>query len=256
MFCTNCGKLVADNAVICPSCGFNIAGAVQQTSTTVSSGYNGDVPPEPMIPDVPLEQPMALNDGTLQDLPVQQDYDPNAGEYQYQQNYDPNAGGYQYQQNYDPNAGGYQYQQGVPQGTGYYDGLNAGSPEQQWNGGAPGQPGSSAGSGAALACGICSICIGFLGGLAFGVIGALIGLALGIVGLILSINFRKANNGGANGGLVTSIVGLALSFVLFLGCAACGASSKGYGCLGCVGGSCSASNDISDGLNSFKYYYK
>ncbi|MCR5206427.1 MAG: zinc-ribbon domain-containing protein [Lachnospiraceae bacterium] len=266
MYCTNCGKLVDDNAVICPSCGFNIAGAAQQSSMQ-------------QVPQVPLEPPMPLNNGISQDQPVQQNYDPNAGAYQnqqnfdpnaggyqYQQNYDPNAGGYQYQQNYDPNAGGYQYQQNYNQnmgGYGYYEGLNAASPEQQWNGGAAGQPGAPAhGAGGALACGIISIVIGFLGGIAFGVIGAGIGIALGMVGLILAINFRKANNGGANGGLVTSIIGLILSAVLFVSCAACQAvcygtsstkNSRNYGCYGCIGGTCLAVDDIGDTVKSYDF---
>jgi hypothetical protein len=90
----------------------------------------------------------------------------------------------------------------------------------------------------------------------FGVIGALIGVALGVVGLILAINFRKSNPGGASGGLVCSIIGLALSAVMLISCAACGASTSGYGCMGCVGGTCGAANDVSNAARSYSKYFR
>ena len=283
MFCSNCGKMIPEGASICPECGLNLAGAAQQA-------YNEMIPSAPAMPEIPLAEPIQMNN-VLQQTEVvpqnqnaeeysfrqnmdsdtgsyayQQNMGQNAGSYVYPQNVDQNAGGYTYQQNVDQNAGGYVYSQNMDQNTGgytyqqnvgdyayqqnmsqnggYYDGLNSASPEQgSGNAGLPGRPGSSGGGGA-LALGICSICIGILGGFTFGVIGAVIGIALGMVGLIMSINIRKANPGEATGGLVTSIIGLSFAVVMLIGCVACGAVSRSYLSLGCVGGSCGVANDL------------
>ena len=224
MFCGNCGKQIPDGTSICPSCGYNLDGAEQGNAvnavTPVNQVYNEPVPTSPEVP--------AENGYGYQEQP-QQYYD------QAQQS---NPQDYYAGQNYG-NQGN------------YYDGLGAATPEQQGFGGQgqPGQPGQP-GSGVSLALGICSISIGVLFGLGFGVFGALIGLGLGIAGLILSINYNKAYPNGAKAGFITSIIGLSLSFVFLIGCAACGASSKGYGCYGCIGGSCTVANDAQNTYNN------
>lgn len=68
---------------------------------------------------------------------------------------------------------------------------------------------------ASLVLGICSIVFDF--------ILWWLGLILGIVGLILAILARKQNpaDGKATGGLVCSIIGLALGLVMLAACVAC-----------------------------------
>ena len=240
MFCGNCGKQLPDGTGICPSCGYNMAAADQVNTsnamTPVNQEYNQPVPASSEVPAVNMMPPAEVNYQNQS----QQAYNDmgTSGNYQ---DYG-NTGNYS-NQNYG-NSGSYSNQNYGNTGS-YYDGLRAGTPEQSGYGtpGQPGQSGSTPGSGIALALGICSISIGVLFGLGFGVFGALAGIGLGIAGLILSINYNKNYGGGAKGGLVTSIIGLSLSIILFIGCAACGASSQGYGCYGCIGGSCTVAND-------------
>ena len=81
---------------------------------------------------------------------------------------------------------------------------------------------------AALVLGIVSIVFSWFG------YGALIGLACGVVGLILAMQAKKQGFTGGmyTAGLVLSIIGLALSAILFISCAACtGCAACGYGSL-------------------------
>ncbi|MBR4344411.1 MAG: zinc ribbon domain-containing protein [Lachnospiraceae bacterium] len=245
MYCNNCGKEIPDGSVICPSCGINIGGANLENSGV----FNGSVPE---APEVPLMEPAPLDASVIPGNDNQtyynQDYS-NQG-YNNQGYNSPDNGVYQGDSGYQ----GTQGYQGNPSGS-YYDGLGMATPEQP-GAGQPGQPGGPKipGAGGALALGICSICIGFFFGMMFGVFGASIGVALGVVGLILSINFRKRHGGGASGGLVTSIIGISLSFVMFIGCLACNTASYGYGCYGCIGGSCMVGSDVNKTYNKyFKY---
>ena len=68
---------------------------------------------------------------------------------------------------------------------------------------------------AALVLGIISVVLGF-----FGVYGWL-GAILGIVGIVLGALGKKNNAKCAAAGLVLSIIGTALSLILFIACVAC-----------------------------------
>ena len=71
---------------------------------------------------------------------------------------------------------------------------------------------------ASLVLGIVSVVSCF-----FGVV-AIVGVATGIVGLILAINAKKEDGkatGMTTAGLVLSIIGLAVSAIIFISCVAC-----------------------------------
>ena len=263
MFCSNCGKMLPDGAAICPECGLNVAVAQQS------------MPDQQIMKPVELAEPMPIDNGVFQNNDSQissnggfsypQDSGQNVNGYDYQQNPEQSANGYGYQQNFEQGSNGYGYQQNTSQdgytyqqnmnqngayqpqnaqGSGYYDGFGTGTPEgYRGSSGEAGQPGTSGAWIAALVLGILSIFVGVIGGFAFGVIGAGIGIVSGIAGLIVAINFRKSNGGGAVGGLVTSIIGVSLSVVMLMSCAACSSITDGYGYLGCVGEACNTYSD-------------
>ena len=69
---------------------------------------------------------------------------------------------------------------------------------------------------ASMVLGIVSIVFSFIGGLNF------VGLVVGIVGLVLGILAKKkAPSGMATAGIVLSIIGIALTLVVLIACAAC-----------------------------------
>jgi hypothetical protein len=69
---------------------------------------------------------------------------------------------------------------------------------------------------ASLVLGIMSILFAFIVPVAF------IGIILGIIGVILgSISMKKETSPIATGGLVTSIIGVSISLLLYLACMAC-----------------------------------
>ena len=93
--------------------------------------------------------------------------------------------------------------------------------------------------------GIVSLVVSIIGGLTFGVIGAVIGLICGIVALVLAINVKKeTDNQKGQTGFICGLLGVIFAAVFAVGCSICGAGSLGYGCYGCIGGSCFAASDI------------
>jgi len=91
-------------------------------------------------------------------------------------------------------------------------------------------PPSSDGKGAAVA----SLIFGVLAlGFAWWGLVAVVGLVLAIVGIIFAVVARKANNpstsGLATGGLVCSIIALAISSIFFVACGLCTACAGGVG---------------------------
>ena len=228
----------------------------QQASVQSENGYSYQQNWNPNGGDGTYPQAQGVNGSSYQQASGQ-----SVSGYDYQQNVDQNANGYGYQQENGQN--GYTYRQNwdpsgadQPQNTqdgGYYDSFVSGTPEgYRGSSGELGQPGMSGTWIVSLVLGILSIIIGVVGGWAFGVIGSGIGIGLGIAGLIVSINYRKSNGGGAVGGLVTSIVGISMSVVMFLSCAACSSMFNGYGYLGCVGESCNTYSEASRIFRNYK----
>lgn len=69
---------------------------------------------------------------------------------------------------------------------------------------------------ASMVLGIVSIVFSFIGGLNF------VGLVVGIVGLVLGILAKKkAPSGMATAGIVCSIIGIVLTALVLIACAAC-----------------------------------
>ena len=69
---------------------------------------------------------------------------------------------------------------------------------------------------ASMVLGIVSIVFSFIGGLNF------VGLVVGIVGLVLVIlDKKKAPSGMATAGIVCSIIGIVLTALVLVACAAC-----------------------------------
>jgi len=69
---------------------------------------------------------------------------------------------------------------------------------------------------ASMVLGIVSIVFSFIGGLNF------VGLVVGIVGLVLGILAKKkAPSGMATAGIVCSIIGIVLTALVLVACAAC-----------------------------------
>lgn len=102
----------------------------------------------------------------------------------------------------------------------------------------------------ATVCGIIGLVVSILGGITFGVIGAFIGIALGVVGLVMGIKAKKeTNDAKGTAGFVCGLLGIIFGALFAIGCATCGAGSFGYGCYGCIGGSCVAANDVNNGMD-------
>jgi len=69
---------------------------------------------------------------------------------------------------------------------------------------------------ASLVLGIISVVCSFIGGLNF------LGLVIGIVGLVLGIiSKKKAPSGMATAGIVLCIIGISLTLLVLIACAAC-----------------------------------
>ena len=69
---------------------------------------------------------------------------------------------------------------------------------------------------ASMVLGIVSVVCSFIGGL------NLLGLVLGVVGLILGIIAKKkAPSGMATAGIVLSIIGISITLLVLIACAAC-----------------------------------
>lgn len=103
----------------------------------------------------------------------------------------------------------------------------------------------------ALVCGIVSIVLGFLGAILFGVPSSLIAVILGVVAVVIGIKIKnESNQQKGNGAFITGIIGLIFGVVFTIGCAIAGSCSGSYGCYGCVGGTCSVSNDINKAIDN------
>ncbi len=105
----------------------------------------------------------------------------------------------------------------------------------------------------ALALSIASLCLGIIGSLLFGIFLSLPSLAAGIFGVITAIDVKKrTNNALGQGAFVIGIIAIVFSAIFTIGCSTCSSGYGGYACYGCVGGTCKASNDIS---NVYDDYY-
>ena len=125
----------------------------------------------------------------------------------------------------DPYQGAYQtnqnqaYYQNPADNQGYYQ-------NNQYSG-YPGQPGSEPGKGAAIASMVLGIITLVFCWMSFF---AIIGIITGAVGIILAMTSKKAGymGGMRTAGFVCSVVGLAISSVVFLCCAIVCAAASSY----------------------------
>lgn len=110
---------------------------------------------------------------------------------------------------------------------------------------------SNSSSTISIILGISGLVFAILGGLLFGVIPALLGLAAGVVGLVFSIKVRKeTNNSKGTAGLILGILSVTFGVGFAIGCASCSCGTTNYTCYGCIGGSCMAASDVSNGLGN------
>lgn len=110
-----------------------------------------------------------------------------------------------------------------------------------------------------LVCGIISIVLAFPFAILWGICVSIPSLLLGAGGLVMAI-ISNNNGGKANGGFITSIIGLALAFCFTIGCfasscSACysnryDAAAARYLKCGVAGGACTAACDARRGIDS------
>ena len=104
-----------------------------------------------------------------------------------------------------------------------------------------------------LIAGILSISLGSLGGILYGVPCAAIGLVFGICAIVFGISVKKqTNQQSGNAAFVCGLIGVIVSAMFTIGCAACGSACDGVGCYGVLGTSCQVESGMNDLNNAIE----